>query len=89
MKTGILALLVVLAISQSEALKCHCGGTYKYCQDPVEICTGLNQVCASVLLTVGSRPSYFQSCMSQFNCAKLNQPGISTARCCTFDLCNR
>eukprot|EP00066_Takifugu_rubripes_P030938 XP_011620204.1 PREDICTED: CD59B glycoprotein-like [Takifugu rubripes] len=89
MKTVIFALLVLLATTQSEALRCKCGGTYRNCRDPVETCYGSNQACASVIITVGSRPSYFQSCMSLLDCNKLNRPGISTARCCTTDLCNR
>nr|XP_046233359.1 phospholipase A2 inhibitor and Ly6/PLAUR domain-containing protein-like [Scatophagus argus] len=87
MKTVILALFVLLVVSQSEALRCNCGGQ-KHCSSPVETCYGQNNVCAGVIIYAGSRPSYFKSCMKFEDCMRLNHPGISSATCCRTDLCN-
>ncbi|XP_045908547.1 sperm acrosome membrane-associated protein 4-like [Micropterus dolomieu] len=88
MKIVILALFVFLAVSQSEALKCYCGGLRR-CPDRVETCPPSSDVCAGVIFTAGSTPSYFKGCMKARDCALLNQPGVSTASCCRGDLCNR
>uniref|UniRef100_A0A8C4F757 Uncharacterized protein n=1 Tax=Dicentrarchus labrax TaxID=13489 RepID=A0A8C4F757_DICLA len=88
MKTVILALFVLLAVSQSEGLRCNCGGL-KQCSSPVETCYGSNNVCASVIIYAGSRPSYFKGCMTSNECMRMNHPGISSASCCRTDQCNR
>ncbi|KAM9837966.1 uncharacterized protein ACBR49_018598 [Aulostomus maculatus] len=88
MKTVILLFLLLLVVSQGEALRCYCGGK-KICSDPVETCYGSNNVCASVIIYAVTSPSYFQGCSTQNDCMMMNQPGISSASCCTTDLCNR
>ncbi|XP_057681766.1 short neurotoxin 3-like [Corythoichthys intestinalis] len=87
MKTVLVALLVFFLISQGEALECHCGGL-RHCPRSRETCTDSDNACASVIFHVGSRPSYFKGCSSLFKCRVLNNPGVSTASCCTSDLCN-
>uniref|UniRef100_A0A671YBK0 UPAR/Ly6 domain-containing protein n=1 Tax=Sparus aurata TaxID=8175 RepID=A0A671YBK0_SPAAU len=88
MKTVVLALFVAVVVSQSEALRCNCGGM-KYCPHPVETCHGPNPQCGSVIIYAGSRPNHFKGCMTLHQCMMLNHPGISTAACCGTDECNR
>ncbi|XP_029953978.1 lymphocyte antigen 6D-like [Salarias fasciatus] len=88
MKTVIIAVVVLLVVSQSEALKCHCGGL-RHCPNPVETCFGSGNVCASTIITAGGTVKYFKGCMTAHNCRLMNQPGISSAYCCSTDLCNR
>ncbi|TKS89653.1 hypothetical protein D9C73_023781 [Collichthys lucidus] len=87
MKTVILALLVLVAVSQSEALKCNCGGLRR-CPTRVETCWGSNKVCASVVIYAGSTTRYFKGCMGSRECMLMNRPGVSSARCCSRDRCN-
>uniref|UniRef100_A0A3Q0RN36 UPAR/Ly6 domain-containing protein n=1 Tax=Amphilophus citrinellus TaxID=61819 RepID=A0A3Q0RN36_AMPCI len=87
MKTVIVAVLVLLVVSQSEALKCNCGGL-RYCPTSVETCVGSNNVCASVIIYAGSTPRYFKGCVKSTDCRLMNRPGISSATCCATDLCN-
>uniref|UniRef100_A0A3Q0RTJ4 UPAR/Ly6 domain-containing protein n=1 Tax=Amphilophus citrinellus TaxID=61819 RepID=A0A3Q0RTJ4_AMPCI len=75
-------------VSVCEALKCNCGGL-RHCSPSVETCSGFNNVCASVIIYAGSTPRYFQGCMKSPDCRIMNQPGVSSATCCTTDLCNR
>uniref|UniRef100_A0AAX7VCT4 UPAR/Ly6 domain-containing protein n=1 Tax=Astatotilapia calliptera TaxID=8154 RepID=A0AAX7VCT4_ASTCA len=124
MKTVIVAVLVLLVISQSEALKCYCGGL-RHCPNSVETCHGFNNVCTSAIIYAGSSkskpsfglvcrkknktklnqlqqmisyhlvflvstaPRYFKGCMKSNDCRIMNQPGVSSATCCSADLCNR
>ncbi|XP_008296711.1 three finger toxin MALT0070C-like [Stegastes partitus] len=85
MKTVVLALSVLLAVSQSEALRCKCGGVNS-CPKSVEECTGSNIFCAT--LNLESNPNFFKGCMSQTECDAWNNPGVATISCCTTDLCN-
>ncbi|XP_061765657.1 toxin 3FTx-Oxy5-like [Nerophis ophidion] len=86
MKTVVLALLVVLVVSQGEALRCNCGGR-RQCPGNVETCYGQANACASVVFLVPSL-SYLKGCMKRTDCQIMNQPGITTAACCSSDLCN-
>uniref|UniRef100_A0A3Q2V4G8 UPAR/Ly6 domain-containing protein n=3 Tax=Haplochromini TaxID=319058 RepID=A0A3Q2V4G8_HAPBU len=88
MKTVIVAVLVLLVISQSDALKCYCGGL-RHCPNSVETCHGFNNVCTSAIIYAGSTPRYFKGCMKSNDCRIMNQPGVSSATCCSADLCNR
>ncbi|XP_059181304.1 CD59 glycoprotein-like [Centropristis striata] len=88
MKTVILALLVLLVVSQGEALRCYCGGTSKRCSSRVETCSGSNPVCASITLTAGPIVSYFQSCYRESDCRSLLRQSYASGRCCKSDLCN-
>lgn len=36
-----------------ESLQCYCGGS-KFCPEPIETCRGQNDVCGSVMFSVGS-----------------------------------
>ncbi|KAI9526370.1 hypothetical protein NQZ68_039978 [Dissostichus eleginoides] len=88
MKTMILALVVLVVVSQGEALMCHCGGTSKICSSRVETCNGFNQVCGSIVLRAGPHVSYFKSCMSADSCRQLSRSAVSSGSCCSRDLCN-
>ncbi|XP_068585352.1 three-finger toxin MALT0070C-like [Cebidichthys violaceus] len=88
MKTVILALLVLVVLSQGEALRCNCGGTSKRCSAPVETCYGSNSVCASVTLQAGPHVSYFRSCYNKNACRQLIASSVASGRCCSTDLCN-
>uniref|UniRef100_A0A3Q1JBW4 UPAR/Ly6 domain-containing protein n=1 Tax=Anabas testudineus TaxID=64144 RepID=A0A3Q1JBW4_ANATE len=88
MKVVILALLALLVVSQSEGLKCYCGGD-RQCSAPTEICRGSANVCGNLIIYVGSRPTHSRGCMSSMDCSILNKPGISSCRSCGFDLCNK
>ncbi|XP_027144930.1 neurotoxin 3FTx-RI isoform X1 [Larimichthys crocea] len=87
MKTVILALLVLMAVSQTEALKCNCAGL-RGCPKPVETCYNENEVCGSVTFSSASNPSFFKGCMPLRDCVLMNRQGASTARCCKTDQCN-
>ncbi|KAL7372953.1 hypothetical protein ABVT39_024491 [Epinephelus coioides] len=50
MKTVILALVVLLVVSQGEALRCYCGGR-THCSSRVQTCSGSNKVCARITFT--------------------------------------
>uniref|UniRef100_A0A3B4B3W9 UPAR/Ly6 domain-containing protein n=1 Tax=Periophthalmus magnuspinnatus TaxID=409849 RepID=A0A3B4B3W9_9GOBI len=89
MKRTVILLLVVFVLSQSYALKCHCGGLRRCPGGPVETCQSFNQVCGSVIITAGATPNFFRGCMSASQCAALDNPGTSSAFCCRRDLCNR
>ncbi|XP_008296713.1 toxin 3FTx-Oxy5-like [Stegastes partitus] len=86
MKTLILALLLLVVVSQSEALRCYCGGR-KICSSKTETCYGTDQVCASIVFHFDATSA--QGCYSASNCRLMNQPGLITTSCCTTDLCNR
>ncbi|XP_037134953.1 toxin 3FTx-Oxy5-like [Syngnathus acus] len=88
MKTILVALLIFALANQGEALECYCGGR-RVCAGGKETCGAGSDACAAVFFEVGSSPSYFKGCSSLFNCQLMNRPGISTAACCTTDLCNR
>uniref|UniRef100_A0A3B5ACK6 Toxin 3FTx-Oxy5-like n=1 Tax=Stegastes partitus TaxID=144197 RepID=A0A3B5ACK6_9TELE len=88
MKTLILALLLLVVVSQSEALRCYCGGR-KICSSKTETCYGTDQVCASIVFHFGKYQPEFSGCYSASNCRLMNQPGLITTSCCTTDLCNR
>nr|CBN81474.1 Uncharacterized protein [Dicentrarchus labrax] len=83
MKTVILAFLVLLVVSQGEALICKCGGQ-RYCSHAREVCFG---VCARVVQP-GACPAFYQGCMRAVDCMAMIRPGISNAHCCSTDLCN-
>uniref|UniRef100_A0A3Q3KDS5 UPAR/Ly6 domain-containing protein n=1 Tax=Monopterus albus TaxID=43700 RepID=A0A3Q3KDS5_MONAL len=88
MKTVILALLVVLVVSQSEALKCNCGGARRCPGGRIETCSPDSDVCISAIIYAGSSVTSFRGCYPSSGCVLLNQPGISSASCCRTDLCN-
>uniref|UniRef100_A0A3Q2Z2Q7 UPAR/Ly6 domain-containing protein n=1 Tax=Hippocampus comes TaxID=109280 RepID=A0A3Q2Z2Q7_HIPCM len=89
MKCLLVALLVFVLVSQGEALQCYCGGKRRCPSGSVEQCTPSSDACASVIFEVGTNPSYFKGCSTLHNCLLMNSPGISTASCCTTNLCNR
>uniref|UniRef100_A0A3Q1FN87 UPAR/Ly6 domain-containing protein n=1 Tax=Acanthochromis polyacanthus TaxID=80966 RepID=A0A3Q1FN87_9TELE len=89
MKTVVLALLVLVVVSQSEALRCYCGGMTQ-CQSSTQTCSSNANACASVVMTLGSNVNHFQSCYNYNDCMRLKQlPQTAYAHCCTTDLCNR
>uniref|UniRef100_A0A3Q2V230 Lymphocyte antigen 6D-like n=2 Tax=Haplochromini TaxID=319058 RepID=A0A3Q2V230_HAPBU len=90
MKTVMLAVLLLLAVSQSEALECHCGGQ-KFCSRPVETCSSSNDVCSTLVITSGTNACWAASrgCLKSLACRILNRPPVMTASCCSSDLCNR
>lgn len=87
MKTVILALLVSLAVSEGDALICHCQQTT--CTAPVETCVhGTDPVCAKILVS-GSSARIVKGCMSGLDdCLGLHYPPYYFAMCCSTDLCN-
>uniref|UniRef100_A0A4W6BLD8 UPAR/Ly6 domain-containing protein n=1 Tax=Lates calcarifer TaxID=8187 RepID=A0A4W6BLD8_LATCA len=87
MKLVILSLLVVLVVSQIEALRCNCGGK-RSCPSPVETCRGRSNVCASIIIYAESPPREFKGCIKSNECMILNRSGMATALCCETDLCN-
>ncbi|KAK9530337.1 hypothetical protein VZT92_011843 [Zoarces viviparus] len=88
MKTVILAILLLVVVSQGEALRCNCGGTTKICSRRVETCSGFNPVCASVIIQAGPHVSYFKSCMKENDCRQLISSSVASGSCCSTDLCN-
>ncbi|KAL6094962.1 uncharacterized protein ACO6RY_16258 [Pungitius sinensis] len=88
MKTVVLALLVLVVVSQGEALRCYCGGASKTCSGRFDICSGINPVCASMFLQAGSRVTSFKRCMKETDCRLLLSTNVATGRCCSTDLCN-
>ncbi|KAL7372536.1 hypothetical protein ABVT39_018057 [Epinephelus coioides] len=85
MKTVILALVVLLVVSQGEALRCYCGGRTD-CSDRIQTCSGSNQVCAYIIFHHDY--SYFQSCYNEDDCRLLSQSPVTSGSCCSTDLCN-
>ncbi|XP_023123261.1 CD59 glycoprotein-like [Amphiprion ocellaris] len=89
MKTVIVALLVLVVVSQSEALRCYCGGLTR-CSSSTQTCSGNANACASVVMTLGSNVNRFQSCYNYDDCMRLKQlPQAVYVNCCMTDLCNR
>uniref|UniRef100_A0A4W6DIX8 Uncharacterized protein n=1 Tax=Lates calcarifer TaxID=8187 RepID=A0A4W6DIX8_LATCA len=89
MKLVILSLLVVLVVSQSEALKCNCGGIRNCPGGRVETCYGSANVCISAFLNnPAGAPRHFKGCYPQHGCESINRLGIGSASCCRTDLCN-
>ncbi|KAK7919541.1 hypothetical protein WMY93_010825 [Mugilogobius chulae] len=88
MRREVVLLLVVVALSQSDALRCYCGGL-KFCSNRIETCSDFTELCGRVIITAGATPNYFKGCMTRTECITLNNPGISSAFCCSSDLCNR
>ncbi|KAI4807501.1 hypothetical protein KUCAC02_027307 [Chaenocephalus aceratus] len=89
MKTVILALLVLVVVSQGEALRCYCGGTSKVCSSGrIETCHGFKQVCGSIVIHAGPHVSFFKSCMSADSCRQMSHSQVSSGSCCSQDLCN-
>ncbi|TDG97947.1 hypothetical protein EPR50_G00213510 [Perca flavescens] len=87
MKTVILALLVLLVVSHGEALTCWCGGLRK-CAGRTEVCSGSNDVCASVRFAqYPANKNNFWGCYTESNCRKLNYPGVASCTSCRTDLC--
>ncbi|KAG7506945.1 hypothetical protein JOB18_019486 [Solea senegalensis] len=86
MKTVIVALLVVLVVSHSEALRCNCAGKAP-CAFSQQNCYGLNQVCARMTFNPPGSGS-FKSCYNARACANLISSGKASGRCCSSDLCN-
>ncbi|XP_068439562.1 three-finger toxin A2-like [Clinocottus analis] len=89
MKTVILALLVLVVVSQGEALRCYCGGSM-ICMVSQYDCVGASQVCAHV--THGATSSYTgfaQSCMHERECNRQRNRNVKADTCCSTDLCNR
>ncbi|RVE59441.1 hypothetical protein OJAV_G00188670 [Oryzias javanicus] len=85
MKPVILTVLVLLLVSQNEALKCYCENTV-VCDGPVHECKPEETVClATALLQVGR---YFRRCAEPSACSNLNVPGVAYSTCCRTDLCN-
>uniref|UniRef100_A0A4W6BLF3 UPAR/Ly6 domain-containing protein n=1 Tax=Lates calcarifer TaxID=8187 RepID=A0A4W6BLF3_LATCA len=87
MKLVILSLLVVLVVSQSEALKCHCGGDRSCPGGSVENCAAGGDVCIRAILF--NPPSHFRGCYRSRDCQVINNMGIGSASCCRTDMCNR
>uniref|UniRef100_A0A3B4VFA1 UPAR/Ly6 domain-containing protein n=1 Tax=Seriola dumerili TaxID=41447 RepID=A0A3B4VFA1_SERDU len=96
MKTVIVALFVVLVVSHSEALRCHCGGI-RDCLSPVETCQGEDNVCENKTFSNDPLSFFYVStvtyrlngCYKSTNCPLLNRLGLSSGSCCKTDLCNR
>uniref|UniRef100_A0A8C9ZC20 Uncharacterized protein n=1 Tax=Sander lucioperca TaxID=283035 RepID=A0A8C9ZC20_SANLU len=78
MKTVILAIVVLLVVSQAEALTCWCGGSRK-CLGRTEVCTGSNNVCATM--------NNFHGCYTESSCRSLDRPGVASSKFCKTDLC--
>ncbi|XP_047194365.1 muscarinic toxin 38 [Hippoglossus stenolepis] len=86
MKSVILALLVVLVVGHSEALKCNKCIT-SHCSRSTETCSGSDQVCIFFRFDPpGNR--YFQRCSSAAECQRFMHSRIGTGFCCSSDLCN-
>ncbi|KAI4807495.1 hypothetical protein KUCAC02_027301 [Chaenocephalus aceratus] len=94
MKTVILALLVLVVVSQGEALRCYkkgCLSIYEECSSiRIETCTGSNQVCGIINGSDGHRRYHMRRCMKADECTHQSNSGIaySYGRCCSRDLCN-
>ncbi|KAK7893561.1 hypothetical protein WMY93_022713 [Mugilogobius chulae] len=86
----ILAVLLVLSIGISEALKCNrCvpstpRGT---CHTTVETCSRPDEVCASAVST-GIISSYFKRCMKASDAHILDSSPYYKVFTCTTDRCN-
>ncbi|KAK5850919.1 hypothetical protein PBY51_001754 [Eleginops maclovinus] len=88
MKTVILTLMVLVVVSQGEALRCYCGGTPRTCQGSVVTCD-LDEVCGSILVSAGPRPYHMKDCMKAHDCKRLsNLSEYVHGFCCSRDLCN-
>ncbi|KAJ4940561.1 hypothetical protein JOQ06_026858 [Pogonophryne albipinna] len=89
MKTVILTLMVLVVVSQGEALMCHCSSIPAICPGSVETCE-LGEVCGSIAVGVGPSPYHMRRCMKADECMRLSNAGgaYSHGRCCSRDLCN-
>ncbi|XP_078019773.1 uncharacterized protein LOC144459454 isoform X1 [Epinephelus lanceolatus] len=85
MKTVILALVVLLVVSQGEALKCLCGGRTR-CPGRHQTCTGPNQVCAYFAYHFDY--GFIQRCNDADDCREALYYGQATVKCCKTNLCN-
>ncbi|KAJ3606465.1 hypothetical protein NHX12_025986 [Muraenolepis orangiensis] len=88
MKTLAVVLVLAVAFSFGEALRCnHC--INRGCRNTVETCSGSSDVCARVFFLPPMRPDYFKRCMKQSDCHLLqSQPRLMSVSCCSSDLCN-
>uniref|UniRef100_A0A7N6BMH1 UPAR/Ly6 domain-containing protein n=1 Tax=Anabas testudineus TaxID=64144 RepID=A0A7N6BMH1_ANATE len=87
MKTVILALLVLLVVNQNEGLRCYCGGN-NICLNHIETCPDSANICGSIIIYAGPKPSHYTRCMSSSDCAAMTYRGISKCYGCGTDLCN-
>ncbi|KAK9523778.1 hypothetical protein VZT92_017674 [Zoarces viviparus] len=85
MKTVILAILLLVVVSQGEALWCRCEGQGKECPLHVEKCKA-GEVCGEVFIDDGSS-QYYMGCMTKEECNAHVFTDISRARCCDWDWC--
>ncbi|KAJ8003590.1 hypothetical protein DPEC_G00149920 [Dallia pectoralis] len=87
MKAVCFSLLLLLACSFGEALKCNrCVG--KGCRNTVENCRSDNNACITAIFLPPSPPSFFRRCSRGSDCLLIaGTPGIN-ANCCYTDLCN-
>ncbi|KAK5906016.1 hypothetical protein CgunFtcFv8_001919 [Champsocephalus gunnari] len=88
MKTVIRALLVLVVVSQGEALRCRCEGSKICSSGRIETCHGFKQVCGSIVTRAGPHVSFFKSCMSADSCRQMSHSQVSSGYCCSQDLCN-
>uniref|UniRef100_A0A3Q2ZKQ2 UPAR/Ly6 domain-containing protein n=1 Tax=Hippocampus comes TaxID=109280 RepID=A0A3Q2ZKQ2_HIPCM len=87
MKAAVCALLLLLALSQAKALKCHScfskGG--ELCESTsIQTCSGSDDACGAVILPKAS----FRQCINMTVCEGYAQTPGALAHCCSTDLCN-
>ncbi|KAK7919542.1 hypothetical protein WMY93_010826 [Mugilogobius chulae] len=75
MKTSVVTILVLLLLSQNEALKCNCGGR-NTCHGSVETCSGSDTFCGYIKFHIDN--TYAKRCMSAAECEIMNQPNLIT-----------
>ncbi|XP_044194136.1 lymphocyte antigen 6D-like [Thunnus albacares] len=88
MKTVILALLVLLVISQGEALRCHCVRD-RDCSGPIQTCTGPTDVCYFAVAYIPDL-TIARGCTPANECRTMRfSDHVVSSGCCRGDLCNK
>ncbi|KAI9526369.1 hypothetical protein NQZ68_039977 [Dissostichus eleginoides] len=62
--------MVLVVVSQGEALTCHCSSIPAICPGSVVTCE-LGEVCGSIAVGVGPRPYHVRKCMKADECMRL------------------
>uniref|UniRef100_A0A3Q2Y0T0 Snake toxin/toxin-like domain-containing protein n=1 Tax=Hippocampus comes TaxID=109280 RepID=A0A3Q2Y0T0_HIPCM len=90
MKAAVCAVLLLLALSQAKALKCHyCFSKGSELCEPTSIqtCSRSDDACGAVILQ-GIISGSFRQCMNMAVCQGYIQTPGAFANCCSTDLCN-
>uniref|UniRef100_A0A3P9AAR2 UPAR/Ly6 domain-containing protein n=1 Tax=Esox lucius TaxID=8010 RepID=A0A3P9AAR2_ESOLU len=87
MKVACFSLLLLLACSFGEALKCN-NCIVKGCRNTVETCRPDFDACISAIFLPPAPPLFFRRCINKSDCLLLAGTPVINAQCCYTDRCN-